>query len=325
MFKKIKYGLLGLLIALILIGIFGPVDKQPVIFVNRATHNLDTEKIAGEFWLRWLYGNPTGEMTLEALVKRKFISDWYGKFMDKPSSVEKIAPFVKEFGINMNEVADTNFNSFNDFFIRKLKPSARPVDTSLMAIVSPGDGKLLAYPDISNANFIIKGVKFNLYGFLQDSTLANEFSGASMYILRLCPTDYHRFHFPLSAEVLYSKKIDGSYYSVSPIALREKIKLMTENKREYTVMKNSYVGKFIMAEVGATMVGSIIQTYKKQIVCKGAEKGYFKFGGSTIVLLFKHGSVTIDKDLIENTAKGYETAVKMGEHIGEIALTYKTK
>ncbi len=322
MWKKLKYGFLSLFLVLVLVGIFGPVDKQPVVYFERYSHRLDTEKIAGEFWLRWLYGNPTGEMTLEALVKRKFISDWYGKQMDKPSSADKIKPFVEEFGINMNEVADTNFKTFNEFFTRRLKPSARPVDTSITAIVSPADGKLLAYQDISNSDFIIKGIRFNIYDFLQDSSLAKQFKDASMYIIRLCPTDYHRFHFPLSAEVLYDKKIDGSYYSVSPIALREKIKLMTENKREYTVMKNRYAGEFIMAEVGATMVGTIIQTYKDKIVCKGSEKGLFKFGGSTVVLLFKKGTVTIDKDLLDNTKSGYETKVLMGERIGTLTKTH---
>ncbi len=318
MWKKLTYGFLSLFLVLVLVGVFAPVGTQPVVYFERYSHRLDTEKIAGEFWLRWLYGNPTGEMALEALVKRKFVSEWYGKQMDKPSSAEKIKPFIKEFGIDMSEVADTNFKTFNDFFTRKLKPSARPIDTSIIAVISPADGKVLAYQNISRSDFIIKGVRFNVYDFLQDSSLAKQFENAAMYIIRLCPTDYHRFHFPLSAEVLYHKKINGVYYSVSPIALREKVKLMTQNKREYTVMRNRFAGKFIMAEVGATMVGTIIQTYKDKVVCKGEEKGMFKFGGSTVVLLFRKGTVTIDKDLIDNTKSGYETAVKMGEHIGTL-------
>ncbi len=318
MWKKIKYGFGGLLIALILIGIFAPVNKTPIIFVDRHTNKLDTEKVAAEFWLRWLYSNPVGEIALDALVKRKFISEWYGNKMDKPASKSKIKPFIKEFNIDMSIVKDTNFKSFNDFFTRKLKPQARPIDTGLYAIVSPGDGKMLVYKNISKNDFIIKGEKFNVYSFLQDSSLAKQFKNGIMYVLRLCPYDYHRFHFPLSSEVLKTKKINGNYYSVSPIALREKVRLFCENKREYTLLRNRWAGKYIMAEVGATMVGSIVQTYKNPVVCKGEEKGYFKFGGSTVVLLFQHGKVVPDSDLVANTEKGLETAVKMGEHIGTL-------
>jgi len=318
MWKKLKYGLLSLIIILFFIGVLIPIDKTPVLYYKRHSSVLDTEKIAGEFWLRWLYNNPTGEITLEALIKRKIISDWYGKQMDDPSSSKKIKPFIKEYGINMIEVEDTNFKTFNDFFIRKLKSHVRPIDTSFQTIISPADGKVFAYSNISESDFIVKGVRFNIYDFLRDTALARKFKNASMYIVRLCPSDYHRFHFPLNAKVLLERKIDGAYYSVSPIALREKIMLFVENKREFTVLQNDLVGEFIMAEVGATLVGSIIQTFKNNIVKKGEEKGFFKFGGSTVILLFREGTIIIDEDLVKNTKQGYETEVKMGERIGTI-------
>jgi phosphatidylserine decarboxylase len=318
MWRKIKYSLLAFFVVIVLVGVFAPVDHTPIVYVDRSTGKLDTEKVAAEFWLRWLYGNPVGEMALEGLVKRKFVSEWYGKKMDEPESKQKIKPFIREFNINMSEVADTNFKCFNDFFIRKLKHSARPVDTALKSIISPGDGKILAYQNLDSSDFIIKGIRFNLKDFLQDSTLANAYYGGELYILRLAPYDYHRFHFPLSGEVLKTKDISGTYYSVSPIALREKVRLLFSNKRDYTVIHNDYAGDYIMAEVGATMVGSIVQTYKDKVVCKGQEKGYFKFGGSTIVLIFKKNKIKIDKDLLLNTKKGFETAVKMGEKIGTI-------
>ena len=118
-----------------------------------------------------------------------------------------------------------------------------------------------------------------------------------------------------------NKKIEGDYYSVNPFALRKKAEIFCLNKREYTILSNSLFGDVIMAEVGATMVGSIIQTYKGSSIKKGEEKGYFKFGGSTVVLLFEKSKINIDKDLLINTAKGHETAVKMGERIGDASLT----
>ena len=109
--------------------------------------------------------------------------------------------------------------------------------------------------------------------------------------------------------------------SVNPFALRKKAEIFCLNKREYTTLSNPLFGDVIMAEVGATMVGSIVQTYERSSVKKGEEKGYFKFGGSTVVLLFEKSKICIDKDLLINTAMGYETAVKMGERIGDASFT----
>ena len=139
---------------------------------------------------------------------------------------------------------------------------------------------------------------------------------APCIIIRLAPVDYHRFHFPVSGNVSPNKKIEGDYYSVNPFALRKKAEIFWLNKREYTILSNPLFGDVIMAEVGATMVGSIVQTFKGSSVNKGEEKGYFKFGGSTVVLLFEKSKIHIDEDLLINTAKGYETTVKMGERIG---------
>ena len=129
--------------------------------------------------------------------------------------------------------------------------------------------------------------------------------------------DYHRFHFPVSGKISPNKKIDGDYYSVNPFALRKKAEIFCLNKREYSILSNPLFGDVVMSEVGATMVGRIVQTFKASTVNKGEEKGYFKFGGSTVVLLFEKSKIRIDEDLLINTAKGYETTVKMGERIGE--------
>ncbi len=301
---------------LIFVVTYVPPEKEPVQYVDRASGDLITEQIPGERWLLWLYDNPAGELTLNALVKRKFVSELYGRRMDKPGSVKKIRPFVREYHIDLSICRDTLFDSFNDFFTRRLKPSARPVDPDPMVLVSPADGKLLAYQDLSGEDFIVKGYRFDLLSFLQDTSLAHEFAGGSMVVVRLAPVDYHRFHFPADGTILYEKKLDGTYYSVNPLALRKKVELLCENERSYTVMDADRFGKMIMAEVGATLVGSIIQTCMGPRVVKGEEKGYFKFGGSSVILFFRRGTVRIDDDLLLNTSNHLETAVKMGEHIG---------
>lgn len=290
-------------------------EPQPIQYMDRQTGELKTEKVPGEKWLVWLYNNPVGEATLWAFVKRKFVSEIYGRMMDKPSSAEKVQPFVKEYGIDLSIAEKQEFSSFNDFFTRKLKKSARPVNTDSNVVVSPADGKLMAWTDVAKADFLVKGYRFDVYSFLQDSVLAVMYENGSLVVVRLAPNDYHRFHFPVGGMVSPVVKINGDYYSVNPMALREMMDVFLLNKREYSVITNVRFGKVVMAEVGATMVGSIVQTYENDTVVKGEEKGYFEFGGSTVVLLFEPNKILIDNDLLANTQKGLETYVLMGEQI----------
>jgi phosphatidylserine decarboxylase len=315
---KKRWGIILLLLAIIISLAFYPLSPQdPIQYYERESGQLKTEKVAGEKWLVWLYYNPIGEATLWALAKRKLVSSIYGTMMDRPSSAKKIHPFIENFDIDMSVAQKQKFNNFNDFFTRKLKYDARPIDTNSNIVVSPADGKILAYANISNSDFIIKGHRFNVSSFLDNPYLAQKYHDGALLIIRLAPADYHRFHFPVSGNVSPNKMIDGDYYSVNPFALRKKTEIFCLNKREYTILSNPLFGNVVMVEVGATMVGSIVQTFRGSSVNKGEEKGYFKFGGSTVVLLFEKSKIHIDEDLLINTAKGYETTVKMGERIGE--------
>ena len=312
-----RWGLILLLLAVIAILALYPVPPQaPIQYYDRQSGLLKTEKVAGEKWLVWLYNNPVGEATLWALAKRKVVSSVYGNRMDRPSSTKKIQPFVEEFDIDLSTAQKQEFNSFNDFFTRKLKNNARPLDTSSTVAVSPADGKILAYANISNSDFIIKGTRFDISSFLNNARLAQNYLDGTLVIIRLAPFDYHRFHFPISGRVSPITRIDGDYYSVNPLALRKMTEIFCLNKREFSIISNPLFGDVVMTEVGATMAGSIVQTYGGNFVKKGEEKGYFKFGGSTVVLLFEKNKIRIDEDLLINTLKGYETVIKEGERIG---------
>jgi phosphatidylserine decarboxylase len=315
---KKRWGIILLLLAITIgLALYPTAPQYPIQFYERESGQLKTEKVAGEKWLVWLYYNPIGEATLWALAKRKLVSVMYGSMMDRPSSTERILPFIDDFSIDMSVAREQKFDNFNDFFTRKLKADARPIDTNSNTVVSPADGKILAYADISNTDFFIKGYRFDVSTFLDNPDLAQKYHDGSLLIIRLAPMDYHRFHFPVSGKVSPNTQIDGDYYSVNPLALRKKAEIFCLNKREYTIVSNPVFGDVVVAEVGATMVGSIAQTFKGTAVNKGEEKGYFKFGGSTVVLLLAKSKIHIDKDLLLNTAKGYETTVKMGERIGE--------
>ena len=306
----------SVLVIFIALAFYPSPENLPIKYVDRQSGEIKIEKVAGEKWLVWLYNNPVGELSLHSLVKRKFVSSYYGGMMDSPKSVDKIEPFVAEYDIDLSIAQKQEFSSFNDFFIRKLKKDARPINRDSNVVVSPGDGKIMAFADISDQDFIVKGYQFNVKEFLNDTALAEKYLDGSLLIVRVCPTDYHRFHFPVTGKVLSATKIDGDYYSVNPIAVKKNIEVFCINKREYVTISTREFGDVIMAEVGATMVGSIIQTYNGDHADRGEEKGYFKFGGSSVLLLFEKGKIIIDDDLLKNTENNLETEVNMGERIG---------
>lgn len=289
-----------------------------ITFIDRKSGNIINETPPGEGFLKLLYSTPFGKMALLPVAKRKFLSAWYGKKMNKASSVKKIEGFIKQLEINIEEAEKkiSEFTSFNDFFYRKLKSTARPIENGF---VSPGDGKMLAFENISDIhNFFIKGREFTLEEFLGNKELAKKHENSSLIILRLAPNDYHRYHFPYNGTPSKMTKIKGDYFSVSPYALASNFtKVFCENKREYCILSSEDKGDIIVAPVGATMVGTIIETFKSNTpVKKGDEMGYFAFGGSTIVLLVNKDKLKIDTDIINNTKKRIETFVKMGEKIG---------
>lgn len=289
-------------------------------FINRSDKSIEIERPPGEELLNFLYHNPFGEKLILPIAKQKFISKWYGKVMDKPSSKKRIEPFVKSLNIDMTEAQKNidEFESFNDFFYRKLKPGVRTIENGL---VSPGDGKILAFENISEINtFFVKGKKFTLKEFLLNDELSEEHANSSMVILRLAPNDYHRYHFPYDGIPTQPEKIDGVYYSVSPISLNKKFtEVFSQNKKEICKLRTTDRGEILIIPVGATMVGSLNSTFESDsLVKKGEEMGYFAFGGSSVVLLFNSNSFELDTDLIENTKNKLETYVKMGEKIGTV-------
>lgn len=293
---------------------------EEIRYLNRSTGTVEKEDIYGEHWLRFTYEKPLGKLFLWFLVKRKLFSSWYGYRADRSSSKSKVQPFVEKFGVNQEEFLDPldSYQTFNEFFYRKLKPEARPIDNSFDSMVFPADGRHLGFQDISKINQIyVKGQAFDLNSFLQSSKLAKIFEGGSLVISRLCPVDYHRFHFPADGEYNGTDLINGSLYSVSPIALRQNISYFWQNKRYLSLLCNPSFGQIAQVAVGATCVGTATFTsLEKDYAKKGDEWGYFSFGGSCIVTLFEKGRVALSQDLINASNRGLELYAKMGEKMG---------
>jgi phosphatidylserine decarboxylase len=296
------------------------LNQEPIRYYDRYDRATKTEKVFGERWLRLAYENPIGRFAVWLFVRRRLFSWYYGRKMNARGSDMLIFKFIADYEVDATEFAKSafDFKTFNEFFHRALKPESRPIAQGIKIAVFPADGRHLAFPDVDRADgFYVKGSKFTLGELLGDAELASRFSGGSMLISRLCPSDYHRFHFPASGIPSESRLVKGSLYSVSPIALRRNIQYLVRNKRFVTLFEAPDFGTVAMVEVGATNVGSIIESFLPgRPVVKGEEKGMFAFGGSCVITLFKASRIIFDADIVGQSEACVETYARMGDRMG---------
>ncbi len=296
--------------------------KHTIHIINRVSGAIEEEQIWGESALRFVYGKNFLSKTLGALVRlitsNPLVSKLWGAYHDREETRKNIEPFCKKYSIDTSEFEQplAAFSSFNDFFVRKLKRSARPIDPDPKSAILPADARYLIFPDLGTTDFLIKGVRFKLEPFLQSPELAKQFQGGVGILARLCPTDCHRFVFPVSGRASPSKWIAGSYLSVSPIATHQFPAIFWTNVRELTLIESEKFGLVAMVEIGATNCASIIQTYTPGQVEKGQETGYFRLGGSAIMLLFEKDKLELSEDLITLSKKGFEIRGLIGQKLG---------
>ncbi len=293
-----------------------------IVYYDRYQKALCQEKVYGDKSLRWTYGTTAGKVALHLLVKRVLFSCWYGWWMDRASTKKKIEPFIKEYGLDADEFvcSPQDFKNFNEFFYRKLKPEARPIDSQASSIVFPADGRHLCVPDLSQSDgLFVKGEMFDLKTLVGDPDLASRYEKGSLLLSRLCPTDYHRFHFPIAGVPGPPRLLNGPLFSVNPIALCQNIQILATNKRMLTELKTDTCGTVLLLEIGATCVGGIRQTYESgKAVSKGGEKGYFRFGGSSTMVIFEPGRIAFDEDLVEHSRNHRELYARIGDSMGAI-------
>jgi phosphatidylserine decarboxylase len=289
---------------------------EPIRYFNRHSGVIETEQVYGEGFLRWTYGHPLGALSLNAFVKRPFFSAWYGRRMSTGKSAARVAPFIARYALDPADFADApeSFRSFNEFFYRKLKPSARPVDADDSCVVFPADGRHLGFQRASEIDGVfVKGQRFDLTALLGDADLAAKYADGALILSRLCPVDYHRFHFPAAGVPGATRLIAGPLFSVSPIALRRRLAYLWTNKRTITPLQTTRFGTLQLLEIGATCVGTIRQTFRPgEAVEKAAEKGFFAFGGSSTITLFEPGAVTLEADLADHSSRQVELYAKVG-------------
>lgn len=264
--------------------------------------------------IKFLYSTAVGNVILKLLISPA-VSRIAGWFLDRRISKIFIGSFVRKNKIDLSDYTKNKFDSYNDFFCREIKPELRPFDSDADALVSPCDGKLTVCPVNDKAIFHIKGGEYTVESLLQSKELAEKYEGGTLLLIRLSVDDYHRYSYIADGSKGENTRIAGKYHTVNPAAA-EKRRIYKENTREYSTLSTERFGDILMMEVGAMMVGRIVNLHGEKSVRRGDEKGHFEFGGSTVILMLEKDRVQIDSDLIVNSNDGYETIVKMGERIG---------
>ncbi len=296
-----------------------------ICYIDRVTKQEETERVYGGAFIRLLYAKkwflrPLAWVLLPLVARLTCFSQLYGALQKTKMSRFKILPFIRKFQVNPEEFADPvdSFCSFNDFFIRKLRPEARPIASGHDVAILPADGRYLVFPNLSLvSSFFVKGKRVFLDELLQDATLTQKYAQGSMVIARLCPSDYHRFHFPCNGIAEQATVIPGALFSVNPLALKAKKDVFIQNKRVMTNVHTKNFGHILYIEVGATYVGTIHQTFiPGEPYAKGDEKGYFSFGGSSLILLFEPGFIAFDQDLLDASTRGCEVRGLLGQSLG---------
>lgn len=282
-------------------------------YKDREGNILEDDKIQ-ESIVHFLYGTYPGEGLLKILT-HKGVSKLAGTLLSTKMSTVLIPYFVRLNNIKVRDYEMSGHKSFNDFFARQLSAGARNVGLNPDILISPADSKLMVYDCNEGSEFTIKGLKYRLEELTQSKKLAEIFKGGQLLVFRLSVDDYHRYCYVDSGDKSQNYRIPGVLHTVNPAAC-ENAHVYRENERVISMLKSENFGLVMMMEVGAMMVGKIVNYEGPTYVRKGKEKGRFEFGGSTIILAFQQGAVEIDRDILLNSQQGLETKVRYGEKIG---------
>lgn len=259
----------------------------------------------------FLYTTKVGRIILKIIVL-PFISKIVGLYQNTGLSKKMIPKFIKKNHINMNDYEKTEYKSFNDFFTRKIKEGKRKIDADKYNLISPCDAKLKVYKLNKDNVFNIKNSKYSLNDLIDNVSNINFDNGYAL-VFRLCVDDYHRYSYIDNGYQENNNYINGVLHTVRPIATNN-LNVFTQNERCFTILHTGNFGDIYQIEVGALMVGKIVNEHDNYEFYKGEEKGYFKFGASTIILIINN--VDIDEDILVNSKNDIETIVKLGEKIG---------
>ena len=293
-------------------------DEFEIRYRDRRTGRTITEPLSYPFFQR-VFQSPFVLGLFHLLLNHSIFCRLYGWRQARPGSRRKISRFVRDYGIDVEEIEYPldRYPNFNAFFTRRLKPDTRPFAPEPDALSCPADGKVLVFQHLlEGARIPVKGAPVPLERLLDSEAGARPYRHGSALVVRLAPYDYHRFHFPDSGTAGPARAVAGRYHIVNPLGLARVPGVFWRNRRAVTGFDSDRFGRIAYLEIGGFAVGSIVETYTPGPVERGQEKGYFQFGGSTLVLLFEPEAVVFDDDLKEYSGRGVEVHVRAGSRIG---------
>jgi len=302
------------------------VSNPPEIkYFNRMTGQNEIEKVYGDWFIKFLYTSVAGQQ-LGGVFTNKYFSKLYGAFQDMPSSHKKVRPFIEKFNIPIDDYEPgtrpaldprDSYKTFNEFFIRRFKLGKRNFVSEPNRMAAFAEARYVGFDNINDKEvYPVKGSFLKAKDLVGNDQVAKMFEGGPLLIARLCPVDYHRYHYPDNGKVLDNFRVPGAYDSVNPFALKYKNQIFIKNERHVSILETENFGKLAYIEVGAICVGKIVQSHRwNKPFMRGEEKGYFLFGGSTVVLLGEKGKWKPSADISSNTARGIETYLHIGTEV----------
>ncbi|MCT4643222.1 MAG: phosphatidylserine decarboxylase [Bacteriovoracaceae bacterium] len=304
------------------------MSENEIYFFNRKSKKLEKELVYGDKAIKFIYTNPLGSL-FGKVIASKWVSQIYGGYQDLALSSKKVAPFIKKFNIDLDEyepgsisssLKENSYKNFNEFFIRKFKPTQRSFNCEENIMPAFCEARYFGHEQIDHhVKIPVKGQYLSAAGLLGNSKWSSVFEGGPFLVARLCPVDYHRYHYPADGKTLDHFQIKGQFHSVNPLALKAREDIFIVNERRVSILDTKKFGKLAYIEVGAAMVGKIIQSFdENNPFNRGDEKGYFLFGGSTVVVLGEKGKWAPSEDIVKNTQQGVETYIKLGDEVARL-------
>lgn len=284
---------------------------------DRKNNKYIEEHESAQKYLEILYNTFFGRI----LLKTIFVSRWFSKvqaiYQRSILSKRKIKGFIKEHNVDMSKYEEVEkYKSFEEFFRRKrdVKKYIEKDTLNDENLVSIADSKLQVFYLNENSVLKIKSSMYELKDLIEDDKITDKYKNGICLVYRLSVNDYHRYHFLDEGKIKYSKFIKGKLHTIRPIS--EKYNVYSKNSRYVSILETKNFGEVIQIEVGAMLIGKIVN-HECESFNKLDEKGFFDFGGSTIVQIFSKDAVKIDEDIILKSNEGIETKVEIGMKVGE--------
>jgi phosphatidylserine decarboxylase len=256
--------------------------------------------------------------SLTGWLESRRLYDWMiAAYQNTEWSAREIEPFISKHKIDMSEFKPVKYRSFAEFFDREFRLGVRKFPAASDQMGAFSEARYFAWTKmVTGQEFPVKGHSLSAARILGSEKRAEPYTGGPVILARLAPVDYHHNHYPDDGVTLDSTSIGGPLWTVNWRALQHQEDILFRNHRNINILKTRHFGQLAFVEVGAMSVGRIKQVHPLDTpFSRGNEKSVFKFGGSAIVVFGQLGSWEPAADLIDNTRKGRETLVRLGDAV----------